>query len=125
MEIASFADGAGIPLAGGSFGGTTVLVLPAGASDEDFAAWKAIEDKKAIKRRSMFANLAIARADKEPTLPQVIEGLRQKGRSRVLICPASFCESPQTMQAMQSELGDALRGMDAHWLPGLGAALVR
>jgi uncharacterized iron-regulated protein len=125
MEIASFADGAGIPLAGGSFGGTTVLVLPAGASDEDFAAWKAIEDKKAIKRRSMFANLAIARADKEPTLPQVIESLRQKGRSRVLICPASFCESPQTMQALQSELGDALRGMDAHWLPGLGAALVR
>ena len=125
MEIASFADGKGIPLAGGSFGGTTVLVLPAGASDEDFAAWKAIEDKKAIKRLSMFANLAIARADKEPTLPQVIEGLRQKGRSRVLICPASFCESPQTMQALQNELGDALRGMDAHWLPGLGAALVR
>ena len=120
-----FADGSGIPLAGGSFGGTTVLVLPAGASDADFAAWKAIEDKKAIKRRSMFANLAIARADKEPTLPQVVESLRQKGRSRLLICPAEFCAAPADMQAMQAQVAGLLSGLDVHWLPGLGAEIVR
>lgn len=125
FPMSRFADGSGLPLAGGSFGGTTVIVLPAGASDEQFAAWKAIEDKKAIKRRSMFANLSIARADKEPTLTQVVDGLRQKGRSRVLICPAVFCADAETMQSLRRTVGDSLRGMDAHWLPGLGGELVR
>ncbi len=125
FPLSRFADGDRIPLAGGSFGGTTVIVLPSGASDESFAAWKAIEDKKAIKRRSMFANLAIARADKEPTLPQVIDGLRQKGRSRLLLCPAVFCADAEAMQSLQRAAGESLRGLDAHWLPGLGGELVR
>ena len=120
-----FTTGAGLPLAGGSFGGTTLLVLPKGASQHDYDEVKALETQKVIKRRSPFANLAVARWDAEPTLPQAIAGLRQKGRSRVLVVPFVFCATPDEMQDLKRQLGDAAQGMDLHWLPGLGAELAR
>ncbi|HEX5050620.1 MAG TPA: ChaN family lipoprotein [Planctomycetota bacterium] len=121
--VAAFADGAGLPLAGGPFGGTTVVVLPKGVAAADRAAWLAHEQKKVIKRRSMFANIAVASSDGEPTLPQVMAELRQRGRSRVLIVPAVFCADAATMRELEQQLGQAGAGMDVSWLPGLGAAL--
>jgi hypothetical protein len=123
--VASFADGRGLPLAGGPFGGTTVLVLPSGASDADRAAWAALEQGRAIKKRSPFANLAIANADREPSLPSVLQQLRARGRSRFLVVPATFCADAETMQALRRQVGDAATGLDLSWLPGLGAELVR
>lgn len=123
FSVASFADGSGIPLAGGPFGGTTVLVLPKGAGDADRTTWFEHEKNKVLKRRSMFANIAIALADGEPSLPAVIAQLKQKGRARVLIVPATFCADGATMQALRTQLGDAAAGMDVAWLPGLGAEL--
>lgn len=120
---AGFADGRGIPLAGGPFGGTTIVVLPAGTSEADRAAWFEHERNRVLKRRSMFANIAIACTDGEPSLPAVVTQLQQKGRSRVLIVPAMFCADAATMQALQARLGDAAAGMDVAWLPGLGAEL--
>ncbi|MGE3172078.1 MAG: ChaN family lipoprotein [Planctomycetota bacterium] len=121
----SFADGSGLPLAGGSFGGTTVVVLPAGAGDDELAAWRDLEQKRAIKRRSMFANLAVARLDGAPTLPTVLADLRKRGRNRVLLVPAEFCADVATMRAIEQALGAAADGMELLWLPGLGAELVR
>ncbi|MCC7065489.1 MAG: ChaN family lipoprotein, partial [Planctomycetes bacterium] len=123
--VASFASGAGLPLAGGPFGGTTVVVLPKGISDADRATWLAHEKNKVIKRRSMFANIAIASAEGEPTLPQVMADLKKRGRSRVLIVPAVFCADAATMRSLKEQLGDAAAGMDVSWLPGLGGELAR
>lgn len=122
--VAAFADGQGLPLAGGPFGGTTVLVLPDGTSDDDRKLWQEHEQKKVIKRRSMFANLAIAGAG-APTLPETMAALKQRGRSRVLIVPAVFCADAATMRALQQQLGTSAQGMDVAWLPGLGAELVQ
>jgi hypothetical protein len=121
--IADFADGRGLPLAGGPFGGTTVLLLPAGISDADRAAWMALEQGKAIKQRSMFANLAVASAEGEPSLAQVLEQLRARGRSRVLVVPAVFCADAGFMEQQRARLGDGAQGMDLAWLPGLGGEL--
>ena len=71
----------------------------------------------------MFANLAIASSDGEPTLGKVMEQLKAKGRSRVLIVPAVFCADAATMRGLKERLGDAAAGMDVAWLPGLGGAL--
>jgi uncharacterized iron-regulated protein len=125
FPVTSFAEGKGIPLAGGPFGGTTIVVLPKGTSDADRAAWLEHEKNKVLKRRSMFANLAIASADGEPSLPKVIDGLRQKGRLRFLIVPAVFCADAPAMQALKAQLGSAADGLDVSWLPGLGAELAR
>jgi uncharacterized iron-regulated protein len=123
--VAAFADGRGLPLAGGPFGGTTVVVLPAGTSDADRAAWLEHEQNKVLKRRSMFANIAIATTDGELALPRVLTRLKAMGRSRVLIVPAAFCADAATMQALRASLGAAANGMDIAWLPGLGAELAR
>jgi uncharacterized iron-regulated protein len=127
FPIASFADGSGIPLAGGPFGGTTIVVVPKDASDADRAAWREHEQNKVLKRRSMFANIAIADAGAPAgdaaSLAQVVTALRAKGRSRFLIVPAAFCADAATMQALRAQLGDAGAGADVSWLPGLGAEL--
>lgn len=122
--VSSFANGQRLPLAGGPFGGTTVLVLPKGTSEADQAAWLAIEKSKAIKKRSMFANLAIACADGSPSLSEVVGGLKAKGKSRFLVVPAVFCADAATMRTLQEQLGDVADGLDLAWLPGLGAELV-
>ena len=119
----TFASGRGLPLAGGPFGGTTVVVLPKGTSDEDKAIWLEHEQKKVLKRRSMFANIAIACEDGEPSLPQLVTKLKGMGRSRLLIVPATFCADAATMQALRQQLGAAADGMDVAWLPGLGGEL--
>lgn len=119
----TFASGRGLPLAGGPFGGTTVVVLPRGTSDEDKATWLQHEQKKVLKRRSMFANIAVACEDGEPSLPQLVTKLKGMGRSRLLIVPATFCADAATMQALRQQLGAAADGMDVAWLPGLGGEL--
>ncbi|MBL9077522.1 MAG: ChaN family lipoprotein [Planctomycetes bacterium] len=122
--VASFAQGRGLPLAGGPFGGTTVVVLPDGTSDADRAAWLEHEKNKVLKRRSMFANIAIATVDGELALPAVLQKLKAMGRSRVLVVPAVFCADAATMQSLQASVGDAGAGMDLAWSPGLGADLL-
>jgi uncharacterized iron-regulated protein len=121
----SLADGARLPLAGGPFGGTTIVVLPAGTSDADREVWLQMEKDRVLRRRSMFSNLAVARMDGEPSLAQVLESLQKRGRSRVLVVPATFCADPATMQALRQQAGSAAAAMDLAWLPGLGGELVR
>ncbi|MCA8977330.1 MAG: ChaN family lipoprotein [Planctomycetes bacterium] len=125
FELTSFASGRGLPLPGGAFGGTTVVVLPDGTAEAEREVWRELERKNVLKRRSMFANLAVAEGTADRCLPQVVAALKAKGRSRVLIVPAVFCADAATMRALQAQLGPVAQGMDVHWLPGLGGELVR
>jgi uncharacterized iron-regulated protein len=118
--LSSFAEGRGLPLAPGDFGGTTVLVVPAGADPEP---WLALERDKALKKRSPFAGLRVARSDAEPGLAAVVAALEQSGARSVLVVPAAFCASPQEMQALRASLGGAGGELELAWLPGLGGEL--
>jgi hypothetical protein len=124
--LASFAEGKGIPLAPGDFGGTTLLVVPAGTEPSTREAWLALERDKVLKKRSPFANLRVALADGEPGLAQVTGELAASGAHSVLVVPAVFCASPAEMQALASTLrvSDAADALDLTFLPGLGAELV-
>jgi uncharacterized iron-regulated protein len=121
--VEHFADGAGIPLAPGDFGGTTVLVVPASASDEERDAWRALEEQKALRKRSPFAGLRVAVEDGEPSLAQVLDELAQRGARSVLVAPATFCASPEEMRGLQGAIGDSGAGLDLVWVPGLGGEL--
>ena len=122
--LASFAEGQGLPLAEGDFGGTTVLVVPAGTDAAEREAWLELERTKALKKRSPFAGLRVAVVDGEPGLAQVLAELRESGSRSVLVVPATFCASPAEMQALRSSIGDDLAAdLDLAWLPGLGAEL--
>jgi len=122
--LAGFADGTGIPLAEGDFGGTTVLVVPATASETERESWLELERAKALKKRSMFAGLRVAVDGGAPSLAQVVGELASSGARSVLIVPATFCASAEEMQALARSVPDALASeLDLAWLPGLGAEL--
>jgi uncharacterized iron-regulated protein len=114
------ADGKSLPLAPGSFGGTTVLVVPAGTSDADRAAWRELEEKKAIRSRSRFASLRVAFAEGEPSLGKVLDEIRDSGRSNVLVVPAAYCATAEEMQKLRSDAAAHAHGLEIAWLPGLG-----
>ncbi|MBI1852085.1 MAG: ChaN family lipoprotein [Planctomycetes bacterium] len=117
------ADGKALPLAPGSFGGTTVLVVPAGASDEARAGWKLLEEKKAIRSRSRFASLRVAFAEGEPSLGKVLDEIRESGRSNVLVVPAAYCATADEMRRMRADAASHARALEIAWLPGLGAEI--
>lgn len=123
--LASFAEGRGLPLAPGDFGGTTVLVVPVAAEAAEREAWLELERAKVLKKRSPFAGLRVAVEGGAPGLAQVLDELQAGGARSVLVVPAVFCASPGEMRALQASI-DAPRYGDAFdlaWLPGLGAEL--
>lgn len=122
-QPADLASGVGIPLAPGDFGGTTVLVVPAGTPADECEAWRALEEGQALKKRSRFASLRVAFAEGEPSLADTLEAIRASGRSNVLVVPAMFCADAEHMQALRKSAG-SLERLDVAWLPGLGAEAV-
>lgn len=123
-SVSDFAEGAGLPLAPGDFGGTTVLVVPASAAPEERDAWRALETGKALRKRNPFAGLRVALEGGEPSLAQVLDELAASGARSVLVAPAVFCASPEEMRALQAAARGAGAGLDLVWLPGLGGELV-
>ncbi|GAB4143917.1 MAG: hypothetical protein Fur0037_11660 [Planctomycetota bacterium] len=124
-QVSAFEDGSRIPLAGGDFGGTTIVVLPQGLSPRDRDAWKRIEKSGVLNRRGMFASLSVVEMGGEPSLASVLKRLRERRRTRVLIVPALFCADEALMAALKREAAPEAPGLDVHWLPGLGAELLR
>lgn len=123
--ISTFAQGDHLPLAGGDFGGATVVVLPADLVDADRAAWQQLEQANVLRRHGMFNSLMLAQEDGEPSLAQVLEQLRQRGRTRALVVPATFCVDGAAMQALRQQAGPAAAALELLWLPGLGGELVQ
>jgi uncharacterized iron-regulated protein len=119
--LAGFAAGSGIPLAPGDFGGTTVLVVPAGVPQTEREAWFELERNKALAKRSPFAGLRVAVAEGEPSLATVLTEL--KDARSVLVVPATFCASPAEMRALEAGVPAAAAELDLVWLPGLGGEL--
>jgi uncharacterized iron-regulated protein len=132
-------DGRGLPLAAGPFGGTTILVVPKSASDEERAAWKKLEETDAIKKRSRFARLVVlfeteeARAGpfgafggrpvRRTGLAEALQAIKDAGRSVALVVPAAFCADAEAMAALRAEARPFEEILDLAYLPGLGGGL--
>jgi hypothetical protein len=110
-----------LPRAPGPFGGTTVLVVPAGGDRE---AWAKLIADDPLKKLSRFHRSVLAFEDGEPSLPDVLAELKTKGRKNVLIVPAQFCATGDQMRAIRASVGDTSAGMVLRWKPGLGGGLV-
>lgn len=119
----TFEDATKLPLAPGAFGGTTVLVVPAGASDEDRAAWEKLGEDDVLKKRSRFHSLRVAFESGEPSLPEVLSAVRESGRRNVLIVPAVYCADADHMRALRRSLGSDFEDMTIAWSPGVGGDL--
>ncbi len=115
-------DGKGLPLASGPFGGTTFLVVPPNATDEQRAAWKRLEETDAIKKKSKFARLVVLFGPEE--LPEALQAVKDAGRSVVLVVPAAFCADAERMAALRAEARPYEEILDLSYLPGLGGGVV-
>lgn len=114
---------AGLPPAPGPFGGTTVLVVPAGASAEVRAAWQAAVGTNPMQRYGRFFRLELAFADGSPSLGEALAKMVQAHRSNALVVPAVFCADAAAMQALQQQAAPCAGKVDLAWLPGLGGRL--
>jgi hypothetical protein len=140
----SLMDGKGLPLAAGPFGGTTILVVPAVATDDQKAAWKRLEETDAIKKKSRFARLVVltetgpaddAASGAEPGpaqvtglavqgLPAALKAVKDAGRSVVLVVPAVFCADAAMMAEIRAVARPYEEILDLSYLPGLGGGVL-
>ena len=122
IRAADFADGTGLPLSSGAFGGTTIVVLPSGTSPEEVEAWLHFEQPDIIQARSRFHRLRIAHGDGDHSPRAVIEKLRAENAQRrdFLLVPAVFCAEPAELRALREGLGPLAQELRLEFLPGLG-----
>jgi uncharacterized iron-regulated protein len=122
IDAASFALPGALPLCPGPFGGTTVLVVPAGLDEAATAAWTALEDDDPIQKRHRFHRLRVAVTGTERDLPAVLSKLQSESRFNVLVVPAVFCADAATMHDLERSVRELQDRMTLHWLPGLGGS---
>ena len=122
---AAFADGSRLPRSSGAFGGTTIVVLPATATADELAEWKALEEPDVIQQKSRFHRLRIAQGYGDSSPRAVIEKLRAENAQRrdFLLVPAILCADESELLALRAGLGDLATQVNLEFLPGLGAAL--
>jgi hypothetical protein len=114
---------AGLPPAPGAFGGTTILVVPAGSSAAVRDAWRTLAARNPMQRHGRFFRLELAFEDEAPTLSDVLASMVAARRRNALVVPARFCAGAAVMQAFARD-ADAFEGrVDLVWLPGLGGRL--
>ncbi|MBI4880915.1 MAG: ChaN family lipoprotein [Planctomycetes bacterium] len=123
IRAADFARPGALPLAPGPFGGTTVVVLPAGLPEEERAAWRALEEQEVLSKHSRFHRLRVALPEGDKALEAVLARLEQEKRKNVLIVPAVFCAAPEEMRRLRGLAAEHDDDMTLHWCPGLGARL--
>ncbi len=126
LDADRFAGGAGLPAAEGPFGGTTLLIVPASATEAQRDSWTELAASDAMqKTHGRFHRLVVAFENGEPTLRTALGRLIEQGRSNVLIVPAVFCADASTMGRLRQELGDLESRLSIAWLPGLGGSMAR
>jgi uncharacterized iron-regulated protein len=120
IRAETFAAPGLLPRCPGPFGGTTVIVVPDGASSQDVRAWLALQEDDPLNKESRFHRLRVATIQQGTTLPEVLAALHSENRNNALIVPARFCADAASMRALERQSRDAEDQMTLHWLPGLG-----
>ncbi len=120
IRAADFAEPGRLPQCPGSFGGTTLVVLPADLSAEEATAWRELEKADPLSKSSRFHRLVVAETSGERTLPVVLAELVAKKRTNVLVVPAVWCADGATMRALQRSTREFDDRMTVQWRPGLG-----
>lgn len=120
VRAEEFAGPDALPRCQGAFGGTTVIVVSAGAPQAEVQAWAALEEADPIHKASRFHRLRVARDADGQRLPDVLARLESEGRTNVLVVPATFCADAAAMRALRRSVRAHEDTMTIQWLPGLG-----
>ncbi len=120
VRAADFARPGRLPECPGSFGGSTIVVLPAGIAPEEATAWRALQEADPLSKANRFQRLVIADDTGERSLPNVLTELLANNRKNVLIVPATWCADGAAMRALQRTTREFEDRMTVQWRPGLG-----
>lgn len=120
LSAEDFSDATGLPTAPGPFGGTTVVVLPAAASEQARTDWRELESQNVLRLRSRFHSLKVAIQGSDRSLAAVLKEIQDAGKKNVLVVPAAFYAGASHMRALRDEAGAFEDSLTLHWLPGLG-----
>jgi hypothetical protein len=121
IHAADFRSDRALPRCPGSFGGTTVVVLPADMPLEEVGAWLALENDDPLAKSSRFHRLKVATTSGEHALSNVLAECLEKNRKNVLLVPAVFCAGADEMRALKESVREFEDKMTLNWRPGLGA----
>ncbi|HVS18149.1 MAG TPA: ChaN family lipoprotein [Planctomycetota bacterium] len=115
-------DGAELPRAPGSFGGTTVLVIPPGLDEAHREAWIALEADDPIAAKSRFSRLRVAELDLEAErfLPRMLMRQVEEGRRNVLVVPAVFHGERGMLEEIREACSNFEDRLDLAYRAGLG-----
>jgi hypothetical protein len=122
VHAADFAAEDALPVCPGPFGGTTLVVLPAGTPADEVAAWKALVSNDPLAKQSPFTRLRVAVLDGDrPTrCPRCSGSSSRSGAATSSSRRSSSTPTARTMRALR-DLAAGFEGrMTLHWRPGLG-----
>lgn len=120
VRAADFAEPGRLPQCPGSFGGTTIVVLPADIAPEEATAWRSIETADPLAKANRFQRLVVADDSGERSLAKVLAELVAGNRKNVLVVPATWCADGATMRALQRSTREYEDRLTVNWRPGLG-----
>lgn len=114
--------GATLPRAPGSFGGTTLLVLPSDMDAAQREAWIALEAEDPIAAKSRFSRLRVATFDPESerSLEALLDRQVAEGRRNVLVVPAVFHADDATLTELRARAEVFADRLDLAFRAGLG-----
>ncbi len=126
ISVADLGGADAIPVPAGPFGGSTVVVVGGRATEATRRGWRELAESGAMQEtHGRFHRLVVAFEDEAPRLADVLAELESKGRRNVLIVPAVFCATPETMRELREQAAGYRDRMTLTWLPGLGGSLPR
>jgi uncharacterized iron-regulated protein len=118
-------EGKGLPRPPDVFGGAVVLLIPRAAGKPTVARWAEALAKHEAAQGFFKSPYRVVREGDDAALRAVLDELRAKGRTEVLIVPAELCATVDRMQRYVKSVESRAQGLSLHWLPGLGYHLVR
>lgn len=118
------ADGKGLPRTPDPFGGAVVVLVPRAAGKAALPRWAERVAQREASQGFFKTPYRAVREGDAASLRAVLDELRAKGRTEVLVVPAELCATPGRMQGYIDFIEPLAEGLSLHWLPGLAAHVV-
>jgi uncharacterized iron-regulated protein len=125
LLLGALGEGNGLPPPPDTFGGAVVVVVPRAAGKHAPERWAGVLAKYEAAQGFFKAPYRAVREGDGKALDDVLDELRTKGRTEVLVVPAELCATVDRMQRHVEWVEPHAQGLSLHWLPGLGSHLVQ
>lgn len=125
LLLGIFGEGKGLPRPPDVFGGAVVVLVPRSAGKAALARWTDVLAKQEATQGIFKSPYRAVREGDAAALRTVLDELRTKERTEVLVVPAELCATAARMQSYIDSVEAHSTNLSLHWLPGLGYHVVQ